>query len=191
MARRLQSTRASMRAIVLAGMACAACTVGGRARVEATLDDHGRRDAAVSLGPAVGASGFDQPTDVAHQAGWFSLFGFGLGWGTARGAFAEAFFEVVGVPGCNGGVGGAFAYHIRIDARCTRFTWGAGVVGLLAQLRADDNPDQFGPNPHVERVFHEAGAFAGFSSCNSGGDTAAFGVDYEVGLADLLFAPGP
>jgi hypothetical protein len=173
-------------AIVLTG-----CTLGAQARFAAIYEPDGRAHETISAAPDLGITSFQQLTDVAHQEAVFLLAYAGFGWSTLGQWSGEFGFEVAGIPGAGGGTGFVSSMHIEIDRQCVRWSFGGGPATLLSQLDADDHPDAFGPNPRVTRVYHDLTMFAGWTSCEGSGTSPHAGVAYEVGVAKLLFAPGP
>ena len=75
--------------------------------------------------------------------------------------------------------------------RCMQFMFGAGPAMMLAQTRANNRVDQFGPNPEVTRWFHALSALAGGSECRGSEFAGRFGLAYQAGVEALEFAPGP
>lgn len=169
-----------------------ACTVGAAGRIEAMYEGRGGHVAG-SVVPATGGAGIANAGggDVAHERGVFGLVGIGGGWGAGH-PFLEVSIQAIDVAGEGGGVGFAGGIRTRVDRSCVRWSFGAGVVALVAQLRAENRVDQFGPNPRVTRVYHDLTALAGYTTCDSGtGFAGHLGLAYELGVAELLFAPGP
>jgi hypothetical protein len=177
-----------MRFLVLA---LTGCTLGGTARVEGSLDLGGRATYRASVDPGFGATGLADANDVCHTRALIVLFTFGGGWGS-DGPFFATGLEGATVPAPGGGFGYSFGLRTRMDRKCVRWSFGYGVSRLVAQIGAEQRSDSFGPNPQLTRAFHTASGFAGFASCD--GDSsfhAMLGAAYEVGIAELLFAPGP
>jgi hypothetical protein len=181
--------------ISIFALAMTACTFAGAARLEAVFDHPGTPNVRAMVDPAIGVTKMDELTDVGHQAANFVLLSAGIGWGT-DGVFATGGLDVVRVPAPGQGIGAEAGVRVRFDLhRCLRWSIGAGPTGLLEQLRAENRVDAYGPNPRVTRVYHDATAFAGWSSCDwkmaRAFESPIVGVSYEVGVAELLFAPGP
>ena len=172
-----------------------ACTFGGATRFEAAFDRVGAPKVRASVDPSVGVTKMDELTDVGHQTANFVLASVGIGWGT-DGAFVTAGLDIVRVPAPGQGIGAVAGARVRYDLHnCLRWSVGVGPAGLIKQLRADNNVDPFGPNPRVTRVYHDGTVFAGWSSCGwrmaRAFSEPTIGLSYEVGVAELLFAPGP
>lgn len=170
-------------------LALASCTVGASGRMELAYD--GAPRVAVSVEPAIGVTSFEDPaSSVATQDAIVGLLRFGLGWSN-DGVFVLAGLEVLTVPAPGHGAGFTGGFRVRVDPRCVRWSVGGGATALLAQLRADDRVDSFGPNPRVTRAYQDATAFVGWRACDDDRLRAMIGVAYEAGVSELLFAPGP
>jgi len=167
------------------------CTVGGAARLEGSLDIGGPATYRASLDPGIGLTRVDPPDDVANAKALIILTTIGGGWGS-DGWFWSAGLGGVTVPRPGGGFGLAWGIRARLDGHCGRWSIGIGAAHVVAQLRAEDYNDGFGPNPRLTRMYHDATAFAGFAACDGGSTFRAMvGAAYELGLGALLFAPGP
>jgi hypothetical protein len=176
-----------VRALLL--IALAGCTLGVAGRMEVAYDVGGAPTVRASVDPAIGTTALAQAGDVAHQPAVFALLSVGVGW-SSDGAVATFGLDAVGVPAPGGGLGAVGGLRVRLDRRCVRWSLGGGAAALLAQVRAEDRADAFGPNPRLTRAYQDATAFVGWASCDER-VRAMIGAAYEVGVAELLFAPGP
>lgn len=173
--------------------AVAACTIGADARLEGTIDTHGKLRGAADLDGAAAVTKFDDnaASDVGHQRmNIVAMMSFGIGWGPS-GPRGSMFLGALTIPSPNQRVGLIAGLRFSIDRHCTQFAVGGGPSMLLAQTRANNRVDQFGPNPQVTRWYHAASALAGWSECDGTTSGGRFGLAYQVGEMALEFAPGP
>jgi hypothetical protein len=175
--------------VALAASASAsACTVGAAGRMELAYHFHGAPDVRASAQGGVGITAIAMPDTASRQTVTVVLMSVGGGWGT-DGPFLVAALEGTVIPPPGEGSTGIVVQE-RIYIRPSSAEWSLGVGGarLVEQTHAEDTVDQFGANPRLTRVYQDAIAFIGVDFNDP---RATIGVAYDVGIAKLLFAPGP
>jgi hypothetical protein len=171
----------------------ASCTIGTDARLEGTFDTQGKLRGAAELESAAAITKFDDdaPPDVGHQRmNIVAMMTFGVGWGP-NGPRGSMFLGALTIPSPSQLFGFTAGVRVSGDRHCVQFAWGGGPSMLLAQTRANNRVDQFGPNPQVTRWYHAASALAGWSECDGTTSGGRFGLAYQIGEMALEFAPGP
>jgi len=169
----------------------AACTVGAAGRMELSYDGGGAPDVRASAQGGVGITSIAMPETASRQTVTFILLSVGVGWGT-DGGFLTVAVEGENVPPPGEGSTGIVAgYRMRISPRCVHWAIELGGARLIEQTHADDRSDEFGPNPSLTRAYQDANGFVGWDACDDRGSGVTVGAAYDVGIAKLIFAPGP
>lgn len=171
----------------------ASCTIGADARLEGTIDTRGKLRGAAELDSAAAITKFDDtvPPDVGHQRmNIVATMTFGIAWGS-NGPQGSVFLGALTIPSPSQLLGFTAGIRINFDQHCVQFAATGGPSMLLAQTRANNRVDQFGPNPQVTRWYHAATALAGVDECDGTTSGGRFGLAYQVGMMALEFAPGP
>ena len=142
------------------------CTIGADARLEGTIDTQGKLRGAAELDSAAAITKFDDtaPQDVGHQRmNIVAMMTFGSGWGP-NGPRGSMFLGGLTIPSPSQLFGFIAGLQVDFDQHCVQFAGVGGRSMLLAQTRANNRVDQFGPNPQVTRWYHAASALAGWRS---------------------------
>ena len=171
----------------------ASCTIGADARLEGTIDTRGKLRGAAELDSAAAVTKSDDmaPLDVGHERmNIVAMMTFGIGWGP-DGPRGSVFLGALTIPSPSQLFGFSAGIRTTFDRHCMQFAAEGGPSMLLAQTRANNRVDQFGPNPQVTRWYHAASAIAGFSECDGTTSGGRFGLAYQLGMMALEFAPGP
>jgi hypothetical protein len=171
----------------------ASCTIGADARFEGTIDTQGKLRGAAELDAASAITKFDDtaPPDVGHQRmDIVAMMTFGGGWGP-NGPRGSVFLGALTIPSPGQLFGFTAGLRFSFDLHCMQIAVGGGPTMLIAQTRANNRVDQFGPNPQVTRWYHAASALAAWSECDGTTSGGRFGGAYQVGVMALEFAPGP
>jgi len=171
----------------------ASCTIGADARLEGTIDTDGKLRGAADLDGAAAITKIDDttPLDVGHERmNVVAMMTFGFGWGS-NGPHGSVFLGALTIPSPSQLLGFTAGIRINFDLHCMQFAAVGGPSMLLAQTRANNRVDQFGPNPQVTRWYHAATALVGVSDCDGNSASGRFGLAYQAGAMALEFEPGP
>ncbi|HEY6036867.1 MAG TPA: hypothetical protein VIV58_21460 [Kofleriaceae bacterium] len=178
---------------MLAFACLVSCTIGADARLEGTIGTDGKLRRAAELEGAAAITKIDttEPPDVGHQRmNVIAMMTFGVGWG-ANGPHGSVFLGALTIPSPSQLFGFTAGIRFTFDRHCMQFAAEGGPSMLLAQTRANNRVDHFGPNPQVTRWYHAASAVVGLSECDGNSSSGRFGLAYQAGVRALEFAPGP